>query len=205
MNRRLIVVLLMLLQMTTGAQVSVIRGTVVDEANAVIPGAEVRLEHLETGEKKTAFSSEVGAFSFLNVRQGKVRITVRLPGFQNWSQEVQLGHEELRLTVPLHVASASTQVEVSVASASVGIVTRSGTGGQVAARRRVANGGYREMNTESYDYIQDNPFARVTEHPRSTFAIDVDTASYANMRRFVNIKPSTIVSDHQLNVSIVRR
>jgi len=108
MNRRLIVVLLMLLQMTTGAQVSVIRGTVVDEANAVIPGAEVRLEHLETGEKKTAFSSEVGAFSFLNVRQGKVRITVRLPGFQNWSQEVQLGHEELRLTVPLHVASAST-------------------------------------------------------------------------------------------------
>jgi len=108
-----------------------------------------------------------------------------LPGFQNWSQEVQLGHEELRLTVPLHVASASTQVEVSVAS-SVGIVTRSGTGGQVAARRRVANGGYREMNTESYDYIQDNPFARVTEHPRSTFAIDVDTASYANMRRFVN-------------------
>jgi Ca-activated chloride channel family protein len=41
------------------------------------------------------------------------------------------------------------------------------------------------LNTEGYDRIADNPFLRVTEDPLSTFSIDVDTASYANVRRFL--------------------
>ena len=39
---------------------------------------------------------------------------------------------------------------------------------------------------ESYDEVTDNPFAKVTDAPLSTFSIDVDTASYANVRRFLN-------------------
>ena len=45
------------------------------------------------------------------------------------------------------------------------------------------------FNTEAYDRIDDNPFRRVTEDPLSTFSIDVDTASYANVRRFLNDGP----------------
>jgi len=41
-------------------------------------------------------------------------------------------------------------------------------------------------NTESYDYIEGNPFVRAADRPLSTFSIDVDTASYANVRRFLN-------------------
>lgn len=41
-------------------------------------------------------------------------------------------------------------------------------------------------NTESYQHIEDNPFRRVDEEPLSTFSIDVDTASYSNLRRFIN-------------------
>jgi len=44
----------------------------------------------------------------------------------------------------------------------------------------------RDFNTEAYDRIDDNPFRRVTQDPLSTFSIDVDTASYANVRRFLN-------------------
>ena len=40
-------------------------------------------------------------------------------------------------------------------------------------------------NTESYAAIEDNAFRATTEHPLSTFSIDVDTASYANVRRFL--------------------
>ncbi len=39
--------------------------------------------------------------------------------------------------------------------------------------------------TEQYDRIVDNPFRPVEKQPLSTFSIDVDTASYANMRRFL--------------------
>ncbi|MBI4025981.1 MAG: VWA domain-containing protein [Verrucomicrobia bacterium] len=42
-----------------------------------------------------------------------------------------------------------------------------------------------EFNTESYDRVTDNPFLAVEENPLSTFSIDVDTASYANVRRFL--------------------
>jgi len=43
----------------------------------------------------------------------------------------------------------------------------------------------REFNTEAYSHIQDNPFHLVKDSPLSTFSVDVDTASYSNMRRFV--------------------
>ena len=40
-------------------------------------------------------------------------------------------------------------------------------------------------NAESYARIVENPFQKSTEHPLSTFGIDVDTASYSNVRRFL--------------------
>jgi Ca-activated chloride channel homolog len=42
------------------------------------------------------------------------------------------------------------------------------------------------FNTEGYDRIVDNPFLAARENPLSTFGIDVDTASYSNIRRFLN-------------------
>jgi hypothetical protein len=43
-----------------------------------------------------------------------------------------------------------------------------------------------DFNTEGYENIVDNPFLEVTQNPLSTFSIDVDTASYANVRRFLD-------------------
>ena len=43
----------------------------------------------------------------------------------------------------------------------------------------------RKFNTENYNRIDDNPFHRVGNDPLSTFSIDVDTASYSNIRRFI--------------------
>ncbi len=43
----------------------------------------------------------------------------------------------------------------------------------------------RGFNTEAYDRVRDNPFIAVATSPLSTFSIDVDTASYANVRRFL--------------------
>jgi Ca-activated chloride channel family protein len=40
-------------------------------------------------------------------------------------------------------------------------------------------------NREQYDRIEDNPFLGVTGNPLSTFSIDVDRASYGNVRRFL--------------------
>ena len=42
------------------------------------------------------------------------------------------------------------------------------------------------FNTEDYDNIKENSFLSSSEKPVSTFSIDVDAASYSNLRRFVN-------------------
>ncbi len=43
----------------------------------------------------------------------------------------------------------------------------------------------RPFNTEDYDNIVENKFLAVTQNPLSTFSIDVDEASYSNVRRFI--------------------
>ena len=42
------------------------------------------------------------------------------------------------------------------------------------------------LNTESYATIQENGFKSVTLNPLSTFSVDVDGASYSNIRRYIN-------------------
>lgn len=43
-----------------------------------------------------------------------------------------------------------------------------------------------KFNTEEYDRLEENRFKTTRENPLSTFSIDVDTASYSNLRRFIH-------------------
>ena len=43
-----------------------------------------------------------------------------------------------------------------------------------------------QFNTEGYSTIHENEFHEATKNPLSTFSIDVDAASYSNVRRFIN-------------------
>lgn len=43
-----------------------------------------------------------------------------------------------------------------------------------------------EFNTEEYNFIKENSFVNVAQAPLSTFAADVDTGSYCNLRRIIN-------------------
>lgn len=62
----------------------------------------------------------------------------------------------------------------------------------VTASKRIAPPGYPfgpppgAVDTERYPDAVANPVKRVAEEPVSTFSIDVDTAAYSNVRRFLN-------------------
>jgi len=45
---------------------------------------------------------------------------------------------------------------------------------------------YDALDREEYNKISENQFLAVLENPMSTFSIDVDTAAYSNVRRFIN-------------------
>lgn len=58
-------------------------------------------------------------------------------------------------------------------------------------------------NTEEYNVILENGFTSVNEQPLSTFSIDVDTASYSNIRRMIQdgyiINPDAVRVEEMIN------
>ncbi|WP_298238365.1 von Willebrand factor type A domain-containing protein [uncultured Algibacter sp.] len=64
-------------------------------------------------------------------------------------------------------------------------------------------GNFRIQNNESYAVIEENSFERTTLSPLSTFSIDVDKASYSNIRRMINsgmsIAPDAVKIEEMIN------
>ena len=60
-----------------------------------------------------------------------------------------------------------------------------------------------DWNTEEYDYIEENGFVAVSAQPFATFAADVDTASYANLRRQIrngeSVRPDSVRAEEMIN------
>ncbi|RYY56441.1 MAG: DUF3520 domain-containing protein [Chitinophagaceae bacterium] len=57
---------------------------------------------------------------------------------------------------------------------------------KTADRAFVPGEGRENFNTEDYDNISENKFMTTSGNPLSTFSIDVDAASYSNIRRMLN-------------------
>ncbi len=97
--------------------------------------------------------------------------------------------ESTRKTQPLPTVIPALPSVPSGSSVRDGVVNRanspkfqvSGSGRRVAPEPEIGS----RFNTENYNRIDDNPFHRVSNDPLSTFSIDVDTASYSNVRRFI--------------------
>jgi Ca-activated chloride channel family protein len=64
-------------------------------------------------------------------------------------------------------------------------------------------GNFRFNNQESYAVIEENSFERTSLSPLSTFSIDVDKASYSNIRRMINngvaIEPNAVKIEEMIN------
>mgnify|MGYP002624107259 CR=1 FL=1 len=68
------------------------------------------------------------------------------------------------------------------ASASPAVIARAGI---LSGSRNMAFAEYEAADREAYAHIAENEFQSVASNPLSTFSIDVDRASYSNVRRFI--------------------
>jgi Ca-activated chloride channel family protein len=78
----------------------------------------------------------------------------------------------------------------AVVGGSAGYVVGGVAGGmigsaQVQAMKIARPNDVAEFNTEEYGRFQENPFLKAVDNPLSTFSIDVDRASYSNVRRYL--------------------
>ena len=193
-------------QSTTNA---VIAGTVVDHSGGAIPGATVALE--QSGKVLTTTTTEAsGRFSFPSVSVGAYKVRVALQGFKTQVVDVSVvaGATAPVLRVVLEVGALFESVTVT-ANANV-VSTQSATMSSAVSDGFYSRGQRRQDSIESvrvggqgedYARIVSNPFLRTTDHPLSTFAADVDTASYTNVRRFLSkgqLPPSDAVRVEEL-------
>ena len=122
-------------------------------------------------------------------RMKEVSLSVRVIGFKPASRTIKLERDTTTADFALDVDANRLQEVVVTGVGSTREVkalgfTVSGPPGTVTPQ--YLPGRYRRPdNTESYDRIVDNPFLGARDNPLSTFSVDVDRASYSNVRRFV--------------------
>jgi Ca-activated chloride channel family protein len=127
----------------------------------------------------------------LRLRGQEVSIQVRAIGFRPETRSVKLNADSVAVDFVLpQDANRLSEVVVTATGSAVEMkrlafsVSPGNT--TVAPPPQHLPGRYRPVdNTESYDRIVDNPFLGARTNPLSTFSVDVDRASYSNVRRFL--------------------
>ena len=111
-------------------------GTVADPSGAVVAGATVVLNHLDSGAVETGTTDAAGAFSFPTLAAGRYSLMVTASGFKPYEQEnlSLIATGALKLDVSLSLESSSTTVEVSTQSLYIDL-TSTQMGEELAANK----------------------------------------------------------------------
>jgi len=158
--------------------VAVVYGLISDETGAVLPGVTVTAVSTSTNETRNTTTDAGGRYQ-MQVPLGPLQLSAELMGFKKLVMKTSTAAgRALEWSPPLGLAAQTETIEVVGGSYKY----RADRGRDGASWSRAAP----EHNTESYAYRKDSDFRDVAAAPLSTFSIDVDRASYANVRRFLN-------------------
>ncbi len=190
-----------------------IAGTVTDSKGASVSGAAVELRATTSVARWTTASNSSGQYQIGNLDPGNYTLNVNLAGFKPFKTTVQLAaNTRTRRNVRLEAASLP-DLESSKAMSPPAEAFQGVSGGvlggvpppppppapSVQPMRAFAIGkAYADAfergprytrgvpGTEEYGHFVENEFTTPEKDPLSTFSVDVDTASYSNVRRFLN-------------------
>ena len=172
------------------AGVGRIAGHVRDVAGQPLAGAQV----VVVGTRLAALTDRTGAYAIASVPEGAYSLQARFIGY------TLLELHGIRVNSG---ATATADFALQPSSVRLNAVVVEGAPAKATARDEVASTvmmgdaqqgvvqfqGYRQRrqpwNTEEYGHKDENPFLAVSAHALSTFSIDVDRASYSNVRRFL--------------------
>jgi Ca-activated chloride channel homolog len=155
-----------------------ITGKVTDESGNPLPGVNVTVI--------PQLNAVTGA---ITDGSGLYRITV--PDYTKKLRFSYIGYESTEVVI-----GDRTVIDVAMTSSAIELqeMVVVGYGSRKAMRSAAApsygyadfNSYNRNFNTEGYASVNENGFRNSRTNPLSTFSIDVDNASYSNIRRFIN-------------------
>jgi Ca-activated chloride channel family protein len=169
----------------SGTFARTVRGFVTDNGGNPLPGVNIIIKGTTTG-----VISDASGYFTINVPDGKTLLVFNYIGFKQ--QEVEINDsktlaiimvEDLAVLDEVVVTGYASQQKSSIRGSASSVSCNS------PARERRAAACYqpaRDFNTEGYSAIHENGYKNPLNDPLSTFSIDVDAASYSNIRRFIN-------------------
>ena len=165
---------------------SAITGKITDEKGVPLQGASITIKGT-----KTSTVSDLNGFYSIQVPNEKATLVFAYVGFE--VQEIKVkGKTVINVTLKASLKSLDEVVVIGYGRqkkmSMTGSVAMASTAGLHVISQGYLSGPSKDegFNREGYDNIKENEFQKVTDHPLSTFSIDVDAASYSNVRRLIN-------------------
>ncbi|MDT8401380.1 MAG: von Willebrand factor type A domain-containing protein [Bacteroidales bacterium] len=194
MKTKLSIIVILIISGISFGSVSnqIITGNVTDKSGQALSGVSVGTDHTKKG-----VITDINGYYKISI-SGKSRFLVfSLKGFETLKEEigqrsvinVTMRHANL-IEDRIIVEYETTPKKSDHISPTTAVSNRKGypayqvTGGldAIGLPGRYNN----NFNTEGYSTIHENGYKSVLNNPLSTFSIDVDRASYSNIRRFIN-------------------
>lgn len=184
-----IIAMMLLTSMSPAVQVQ-IRGVVTDDSGAPLAGVMVKVK----GTGNSVVTNNKGEYLITPGREAGVLI-FSITGMQTVEEPVA-GRTVINVVMKpaLHIDkekkdSAVAYDEVFVVCEEAPAVYSSGYKAEAGKRytQYYAAPVTADINTEAYAGVKENGYKDPLKDPLSTFSIDVDNASYSNVRRFINL------------------
>ena len=159
-----------------------IAGTVTGEQGTALVGATVAIR----GTSLAAQTGKDGTYRIEGVPTGEVMVTARMIGSKAGTRTVKVEQGSV-VRVDFVLTQDVNRLEELIVTGVHDKTARRSMGFAVGAiaRSPAIMPRSRDFNTEEYRRIYENGWQVPARSPLSTFSIDVDAASYTNVRRFV--------------------
>ncbi|MFN7993246.1 MAG: carboxypeptidase regulatory-like domain-containing protein [Bryobacteraceae bacterium] len=117
---------------------SSISGLVTDPSGAVVIGATVELQNMQTNDVRKFTSLDTGSYQFNNLIPGTYQVTVTMPGFKTYQRQNLALQAETAATVNVSLEVGGTEQKVEVASSAVLVDTQTANNSAIMDQRLVA-------------------------------------------------------------------
>lgn len=201
----LLFVTLFTLGLNAQSEFGILRGRITDkESSSGLSQIEIALKNEKTAIELKTKTDTKGYYKFDKLVAGTYTITITASHYQKTVEKgiIIKAQETKQLNIILNKAPIEIEEKVIIVTEdresrkeaesardvlSIGTRSNNGTGGIVPNYAPMGYGSGEGVyhNTEAYNAIEENGYKLTTTSPLSTFSVDVDAASYSNVRRFL--------------------
>ncbi|HLO59490.1 MAG TPA: von Willebrand factor type A domain-containing protein [Bacteroidales bacterium] len=193
--KKIMLMIVITFLMTSGSVQQHITGKVVDSSNNPIPGVNIVIKGTTTGTVTDAngeFSIQVTdenavlVFTYIGYNTEEVKVNSSGNLLVMLTENVAQLDEVVVVGYGSHRGRDKSSAKSEMQGRTSGVAIRGIASQPSMSYSKAYCNPAPDFNTEGYSAINENGYKSPLKEPLSTFSIDVDAASYSNVRRFIN-------------------